>query len=126
MSKISWLLVVGLGLSLVAPAQAANPYNGTWKVSFDGSKTEDLEGTVVVNDEGDSWHMVARSQKNPCVGREAPIAVKASSETDLVFEVQRSRILASCKDWTMKLKRVDERTLKGQFSDGREVTLQRQ
>ena len=125
MFKFRWMLLVGLGLSLGAPAQAANPYNGTWTLAFDTTK-EDLEGTVVVRDEGGTWRVDAKSKKNPCVGIEAPIAVKTSTQTDLVFDVHRSKLLASCKDWTVKLKRVDERTLKGQFADGREITLLRQ
>ncbi|HEV8691968.1 MAG TPA: hypothetical protein VGQ91_16815 [Ideonella sp.] len=125
MFKIRGLLVVGLILSFGAPALAANPYNGAWKLFFD-TKTEDLEGTVVVKDDGGTWHVEAKSKKNPCIGSESPIAVKTASETELVFEVQRSKLLASCKDWTVKLKRVDDKTLKGHFADNREIMLQKQ
>ena len=125
MFKIRWLLAVGLGFALGAPVQAANPYNGTWALSFD-TKTEDLEGTVVVKDDGGTWHVDAQGSKNPCIGREFQIAVKAASEAELVFEVQRSKLLASCKDWMVKLKRVDAKTLKGLFADSREITLHKQ
>jgi hypothetical protein len=125
MFKMRWLLAVGLGFALGAPVHAANPYNGSWKLFFDTS-TEDLEGTVVVKDDGGTWRVDAKSKKNPCIGSESPIAVKTSSETELVFEVQRSKLLASCKDWTVKLKRVDEKTLKGHFADNREITLRKQ
>jgi hypothetical protein len=119
------LLLASLGLSLGATALAANPYEGTWDLAFDGAKAAEVEGTVVVNGDGGSWHVDALSKKNPCIGRTVPIAVKTATETDFVFEVLRSKELSACKNWTVKLKRVDAKTLKGEFADGREITLER-
>ncbi|HWH81851.1 MAG TPA: hypothetical protein VNU71_06405 [Burkholderiaceae bacterium] len=107
-------------------AQSPNPYNGSWAASFDGNKTADVEGTVVVNDDGGTWKFLARDRKNPCVGREAPIAVISASADQLVFEVNRSKVLTGCKDFTMKFKKIDDRTLSGQTSEGRVISLIRQ
>ena len=125
MLKFRCLLVVGLGLSLVGPAQAANPYDGTWSMSFETTH-EDLDGILVVKDDGGTWRVDAKSAKSPCVGRESPIVVKKATGAELVFEVQRSKGLASCKDWTVAVKRVDAKTLKGEFADHRPITLLRQ
>lgn len=119
-------LGVGWSLLLSAPAYAANPYNGRWDISFEGVKNVEMGGTVVVKDEGGTWKVHAENKQNPCVGRESPIVVKTATGSELVFDVERSKGLASCKDWTVKLKRVDDNTLKGQFADGREITLERE
>lgn len=43
-------------LSLPVLAQSSNPYDGSWTVSFDGTtRTSNLEGTVVVKDDGGTW-----------------------------------------------------------------------
>lgn len=123
MNQTSVALFLSFILSSSAFAQPANPYNGTWTVSFDGNKTADLEGTVVVDDGGGTWKVTARARKNPCVGREAPITVQTASPEELVFEVNRSKVLTGCKDWTMKFKKVDDKTLTGEFTDGRAVSL---
>lgn len=120
----STLLVSLLSLGVTpARAQAPNPYNGTWVVSFDGKSTVDLEGKVVVADGGGAWKVVARSKKNPCVGRDAPITVQLASAEEFVIEVNRSKVLSGCKDFTYRFKRVDDKTLEGQLTDGRTMTL---
>lgn len=119
------ILALAIGLPLAAAAQAPHPWNGTWTLGFDGSRTSDLEGTVVVQGEGGSWRVATQSAKNPCVGREAPILVKTATADELVFEVNRSSVLAGCKNWTMTFKKVDNKTLQGNFTDGRVVQLRR-
>lgn len=110
-----------------ALAQAPNPYNGTWTLRFDGARTADYEGTLVIQDEGGSWKVTAAAPRsNQCIGREAPVSVQLASEDRLVFRVNRSKVLAGCTDWTMKFRKVDDRTLTGEFSSGRPVTLTRQ
>ena len=119
-STLLLLLVLGVPLAI---AQTLNPYNGTWVVSFDGKSTADLEGKVIVADGGGTWKVLARSTKNPCIGREAPIAVQSSSADELVIEVNRSKVLSGCKDFTFRFKKIDDKTLEGKLSDGRAMTL---
>jgi hypothetical protein len=106
-------------------AQSENPFNGSWAVSFDGKKTVDLDGTVVVNGTRGVWDIVAQSRKNPCVGREYPITVQNATIDELTFTVNRAATLAGCKDSTYTFKRVDEKTLKGELADGRAISLTR-
>lgn len=119
-------LAFAIGLPLTSAAQTPHPWDGTWTLGFDGSRTSDLEGTVVVQGQGGSWRVATQSSKNPCVGREAPILVRSATADELVFEVKRSSVLASCKDWTMTFKKVDDKTLRGHFTDGRVIQLSRQ
>ncbi|MBT9598483.1 MAG: hypothetical protein IV094_21040 [Vitreoscilla sp.] len=118
-------LAFAIGLPLSSAAQPPHPWDGTWTLGFDGSRTSDLEGTVVVQGQGGSWRVATQSSKNPCVGREAPILVKSATADELVFEVNRSSVLAGCRNWTMTFKKVDDKTLQGNFTDGRVVQLRR-
>ncbi len=117
---VAFLLIFGSAL-----AQTGNPYNGAWTVSFDGRQTVDLTGSVVVKDDGGTWDVVAQSAKNPCVGREYPITVQKASAEELVFTVNRAKILTGCRDSTYTFKRVDDRTLKGEVGEGRAASLVR-
>jgi hypothetical protein len=106
-------------------AQNVNPYNGSWSISFDGKKTVDLEGSVVVKDDGGSWNMVARSGKNPCVGRVYPIAIEKATADELTFTVNRAKTLSGCQDSTHTFKKVDDKTLTGEIGEGRAASLVR-
>jgi len=70
--------------------------------------------------------MALRGRNNPCAGRVAPITVRSATADDLVFEINRSTALAGCKDGIAKLKRVDDKTLQGEFDGGRKLKLIRQ
>ena len=104
---------------------STNPYNGTWTVSFDGRRTADLEGTVVLKDAAGTWEVLARSAKNPCVGREAPITVRTASAGELICEVNRSKVSTGGKDLDDEIEEVDDKALTGELSDGRAVWLVR-
>lgn len=57
------------------------------------------------------------------IGLPAPIAIQHASPDELVFEVNRSKVLKGCKDNIVTLKRVNETTLQGELDDGRKLTL---
>ena len=126
MKKLCFAPLFAIVLAFPVLAQSPNPYDGTWAVSFDGQRTADLEGTVVVKDGGGMWKVLAKSRKNPCIGREAPITVKTASADELVFEINRSKVLTGCEDLTMKFKKVDGTTLSGKTSSGAVILLTRQ
>jgi hypothetical protein len=108
-----------------AIAQTDNPYNGAWTISFEGKKTAaDVEGAIVVNGDGGTWDL-ALTRKSPCAGRQYPITVKKASADELVFTVDRAKTLAGCKDSTYTFKRVDDKTMRGELSEGREASLTR-
>lgn len=123
------LLPVSLCLALLpgwVVAGDPNPHDGVWAVSFDGKKVVDLEGTLVVDGDVGTWKMVARAKKNPCVGRESPIAVQTATEDEFVFKIERSKSLRGCKDTAYTFKGIDESALQGEQPDGRSVTLTRE
>jgi hypothetical protein len=67
--------------------------------------------------------MAAAARKNPCVGRAYPITVQKASAEELVFTVNRAQTLAGCRDSTYIFKKVDDKTMKGEMPDGREISL---
>lgn len=125
MIRILALVLAAVAVAVPAIAQAENPFNGNWKISFDSTRNVDLEGTVVINGAVGTWGIVTHSHKNPCVGREHPIIVQKASAEEIVFTVNRAVTLAGCKDSTYIFKKIDDMTLKGELGDGRAATLTR-
>ena len=126
--SVSRIFVTLLAAFLAAQpvvAQTDNPFNGSWTISFDGKKTVDLDGTVVVNGTGGTWNIVAQSRKNPCVGRAYPITVQKATADELTFTVNRAVTLAGCNDSTHTFKKVNDKTLNGELAEGRAVSLTR-
>ena len=107
-------------------AQADNPFDGRWTVSFDGKRVADMGGSVVINGDSGTWDIVGESRKNPCIGRKYPITVQKASADELVFTVKRAASLIGCKDSTYTFKKADDKTLKGELGAGRSVSLTRQ
>ena len=100
-----------------AHAQEVNPYNGTWKAEYTGRAGGSREGKVVIQDKVGTWDMAVQRSSNPCLGRAYPIAVTAATASELSFQIQRAKTLAGCKDGSATLKRIDDKTLEGEFDD---------
>lgn len=126
MSFVKTLSITTLFLASAATAQETNPYNGTWRAEIEGLKGAALEGTVIIKDQGGTWDMLIRVRNNPCIGRAVPISIQRASADELVFEISRSKALPGCKDGLATLKRVDDKTLQGEFEEGRKLRLVRQ
>ncbi len=119
------LAILVFTLASAVVAQTANPYNGTWKVLLEGFERAKVEGTAVIKDEGGTYGMTASSRIDACIGREAPITVLVASAEELVFKVTRSQVLTGCPDFTMKFKKIDDKTMKAELQGGRSATLTR-
>lgn len=121
------LALIALGLQGAdAFAQAGNPHNGTWKMQFDATERVQVQGTVDVKDDSGAWKTVARDSRDPCAGREAPIAVRKATAEQLVFRVMRSKVLSGCPDFTVTMNRVDDNNLQGAMNNGWKVQMTRQ
>lgn len=111
-------VVIALGIvwSIGAFAQAPNPWDGKWHVTFKTERGTDRDGTVVVAGSAGSWDLNVVQRNDPCAGRAYPIEVQSSTPDELVFKVARSTTLAGCQDNTMRLKATDARNLEGLLS----------
>lgn len=97
--------------------QDSNPYNGTWKAEYTTRSGAARVGKVVIADRTGTWDMAVQRGSNPCAGRAYPIAVTVASESSLSFEISRAKTLTGCKDGSATLRRVDDKTLEGEFDD---------
>jgi len=128
---LATLLALGSGVAL-----AENPYNGNWKATWVATAKERIattfhrEADVVILDNGGSFQNLASvtggARGNPCVGQKAPISVKKATAEELVFVIEFSSALQGCNDSVVKLKRVDDKTLKGMRDKDKEITLVRE
>lgn len=129
---MSALRLLGLGSALLASiafAQGSNPFNGKWLAKFQGERGGAREAELVVKDDAGTWKVFGTShdtKRNPCMGRDLPIAVQRASTGEFAFRIESSKALTGCTDRSVTLKRVDDKTLEGQFDDGRMLTLVRE
>lgn len=120
------LLALLSAVIAAAIAQDANPFNGTWRASFETKKGTGREGKVVISGQTGTWDLALQAGSNPCVGRAFPLAVQRATNEELVVEIQRSKALAGCKDGQATFRRVDDKTLQGEFDGGRKITLMKE
>ncbi len=125
MYRTTLAILLALMLPAAVFAQTANPYNGTWTVLMEGFERAKLQGTAVVKDESGTWHITASARLDPCIGREAPMTVQVPAAEELVFKVNRSQVLTGCPDFTLRFKKVDDKTMKAELTGGRAITLTR-
>lgn len=128
MNTLRWLGLGGAFLGSITFAQGPNPYNGKWIAKFQGQRGGARETELVVKDDGGTWKVWGTShgtKRNPCIGRDLPIVVQRASTSELAFRIESSKALSGCTDRSVTLKRVDDKTLQGQFDDGRTLTLVR-
>lgn len=128
--KLIQCATVGLMLSVsfvLAPlAQQNNPYEGSWLARFNGDSGTPEDAELVVKAGAGTWTNSRRIRSNPCTGRTTPVAVSRATGNEFEFAVNGSRALAGCPDFIVSVKRVDDKTLEGQYSDGRKISLVRQ
>jgi hypothetical protein len=98
--------------SFSAFSQPANPFLGKWKVTWEGAK-KILQATLIIDGSGGSWQTLDHSRVDPCVGKEVPIAIQSSSADAMTIKLKFSEVLQGCSDATVKLKRVDDKTIAG-------------
>jgi hypothetical protein len=115
-------------VSLTAHGQSANPFIGTWAVTYMFQPArrpmpEEANGTLVVTESGGTWRVYTRSTtSDPCSGRDTPIEVKSVDEKHLVGVVKYSSLSDACKDSRLELTRDEQGRVtgrRGQF----ELTL---
>lgn len=128
--KVVHCLILGLALaasaSLTSVAQQNNPHNGSWLAKFMTRGGNPGGATVVVKDSGGTWTSKNTSAGNPCLGLEWPFAVTRATTDIFEISINKSKAMRGCGKLNLTFKRVDGKTLEGQYKDGRKVTLERQ
>ena len=117
------LLFATFSLSLACSAQDLGSLAGTWTATFSTPAGVSRTAKVVVVGDSGTWQTDAKNRENPCIGLEAPIAVSKVSAEGFGLAVNGSNALQGCPDSAFEMKRVNDKTYEGQFSDGRKFVL---
>jgi hypothetical protein len=130
-----WLVCsVGTFCAALAVAALAESYDddgnmndGKWNARIDGDAKTARRASVDIEDFEGQWReMGARRAGDPCRGTKPfPITVQRSTAKEVEFSVWPAES-SKCPDFSLTLDVVDERTLVGKTSDGREVRLTRE
>ena len=101
--------------------------DGKWSARIDGDAKTARQGRVVISDFAGEWREIGpRRAGDLCRGTKPfPITVQKSDTKVVEFSVWAEQV-SKCPDFALTLKVVDERTLVGKTSDGREVRLTRE
>jgi hypothetical protein len=136
MRLMSMLMVLAPALSGtgIAAAQSSADYDGRWSIHQDGRRNTfqgnrqkvDTRGTLVVAGSSGTWHVDEHNPRDPCIGREAPVAVIKATRRVLVIMVERSKALTGCKDFKLAFKKGDGDALIATHADGRPITIVRE
>ena len=122
-------LVLSSTFGSLAIAQEKISLDGRWLAEYPRRNNATmLEAVVVLKGSSGTWNVTPPSvrARNPCLGRDYPIAVIAESAESVDLAVRGSQALTGCSDLSVKLKRIDDKTLEGLIDDTRKVTLKRQ
>ena len=130
-----WLSVLcgAVSAALTAAVLAANYLDdsnvndGKWSARIDGDAKTARQARVVIDNFGGEWRETGpRRAGDPCRGTKPfPITVQKSDPKVVEFSVWADQV-SKCPAFVLTLKVVDERTLVGTTSDGREVSLTRE
>ena len=132
MAAKSWLLFIGgifcAALAAAAPVDDTLENDGTWRARIDGDARTARQGRVVISNWEGHWQEIgARRTGDPCRGAKPfPITVQKSTKREVEFTVWAASVRANCPDFGVTLRVVDERTLAGTTSDGRDIRLTRE
>lgn len=114
-----------LGVAPWAVAQTGT-FDGEWTAHFT-SANQARTAKVVIQGEGGSWQTLYLPHgADICFKLQVPLDVISTTAQEITVQGRASKALAGCADGKpTTFKRVDEKTLEGQFSDGRPVRLVR-
>lgn len=113
MKSRTLLVLLGLCIHALSYAQQANPFKGSWTLSFQAEKRQ-LEAQLTVAENGSgTWRTTASRRGDNCIGREAPISLNMTSSTEAALRVKLSEVLQGCSDLTAQFKIIDEKRISG-------------
>ena len=127
----SWLLfVTGIACAQLAAAQPDDTLqnDGTWRARVEGDARTARQARVVIFNFAGDWQEIGPSRAgDPCRGAKPfPITVQKSTAREVEFTVWAAMVRANCPDFALTLRVVDDATMVGTISDGREVRLTRE
>ena len=121
------------GLCATAPfalrAYDTDEYNGEWKVIIQPSAGKPRIAKVLLTGFSGTWYngtTTDRTDAKVCNGKEFPVTVAHSENTELEFTAFGSSASPKCPDITVEVRPVNSNLLAGTLSTGESVKLLRQ
>ena len=68
---------------------------------------------MVITESGGTWKTFSQSRDDPCVGREAPVEIRAVDTKTLKLSVRHSEAVQGCKDTQVELELIDAQRATG-------------
>ena len=121
--------LLAIAILAATTAHAEPELNGKWKATFATESDDGREADVVIDGLSGNWTTLARpgkDKKSPCVGRSMPITLADSGSSAVSLSIEETKAVPGCKDRKAKLTIVNEKTLEGEFSNGRAIKMVRQ
>jgi hypothetical protein len=120
-----------IGFAILAPlfclAQTPDSLEGSWSANFSAPNGTQREAAVLIKGDEGNWKLATArvNREDPCVGRPIPFVISKADDV-FRFAMSPSKGLAGCgEDYTLSMRKVDEKTLEGNFRDGRKFVLTR-
>ena len=125
-----WLVFAGgiLCATLTSAADDTLDNDGAWSAHIDGDSRTARRARVVIYEFGGHWQELGpRRAGDRCrTAKPFPITVQKSNLVGIEFTVWAASVSIGCPDFALTLHAVDERTLAGTTSDGRQIRLTRE
>ena len=109
-------------------AAQTDALDGAWLAKWSAPNGTGREAKVAIKGEQGTWKLATSrvNREDPCIGSAIPFDVSRNEE-GVAFAMSPSKALAGCgQDYTLKMKKVDDRTMQGSFRDGRPFTVTRE
>jgi hypothetical protein len=123
-------LLFGLCATAVfARGSDPNQYDGKWKVIIQPSAGKPRIAKLLLANFSGTWYngtTTDRTEPKVCSGKEFPVTVAHSEDTELEFTAFGSSASPECPDITLELRPVNSNLLEGTMSTGESVKLLRQ
>lgn len=107
---------------------AQSDLEGAWLAKFATTTGTQREARVAIKGDDGTWKLAAArtNREDPCVGLAIPFTISRTEDV-YAFAMSPSKEMAGCgADYTLRFRKIDDQTLKGNFRDGREYVLSKQ
>ncbi|MDM0074883.1 hypothetical protein QTH90_10860 [Variovorax sp. J2P1-59] len=124
MLRIAAVVVAGL---VAGPCLAQSDLEGNWTATYATPTGVQREARVSIKGEEGTWKMATArtNREDPCPALAVPFTISKTEEV-YAFAMSPSKAMAGCgSDYTLRVRKVDDKTMKGNFRDGREYVLSR-
>lgn len=108
-------------------AQTPGSLQGKWSGKTQSQVGGELAVELVIAESNGTWRFIPRGtqRNNPCLGKDFPVSVISQSSAELSIEIKGSSVMQGCSDFSATLKSGDGKSLEGELSGGRHISLTR-